>query len=261
MKTTRLFHQTLFVAALAASYWQANANADTTASFTVNKLIPDGDLNGMSDTEFVPYSGPIGAISVNLNIAGRVGSGFNGDLYVSLSHGTGFSILLNRVGRIDDSTWSLGYGDNGMNVVFNDQAANGDIHNYRSTLSGNNATLLNGPLTGTWAPDGRNSDPTTVRASDSRTAFLNSFKGLNENGDWTICVIDASTGGTSQLVSWGLDILTPAEAALVGLNYSVVPEAARFGWIASLLAFGMSLFRPILVFTHFARKGHGLFSK
>src|SRR5688572_4755667 len=63
----------------------------------INTAIPDGNLNGFSDTRTIsgiPGSGgapQISYVTVALNISG----GYNGDLYAYLVHNSGFVVLLN----------------------------------------------------------------------------------------------------------------------------------------------------------------------
>jgi subtilisin-like proprotein convertase family protein len=184
----------------------------TTTNYLVNLPIPDNSSSGLvSSKDFTSSITRLGNVNVTLNISGN----FNGDLFGYLSHDSGFSVLLNREGR--SATSSLGYSDGGMNVTLSDSAVNGDIHTYRLKLSGNNNTALNGPLTGTWLPDARNVDPGSVLDTSARTAFLNSFYTLNPNGKWTLFLADLSPGGTSTLVSWGLEVTTIPEPANVTL--------------------------------------------
>ena len=76
---------------------------------------------------------------MTLNIAG----GYNGDLYAYLSHGAGFAVLLNRVGRTSVNT--DGYSTPGFAVTLVGHAA-ADVHSYESLSPTYNA---NGQLTGT----------------------------------------------------------------------------------------------------------------
>jgi subtilisin-like proprotein convertase family protein len=184
----------------------------TTTNYLVNLPVPDNSPSGLVSSK--DFSSPItrlGSVNVTLNISGN----FNGDLFGYLSHDSGFSVLLNREGR--SATSNLGYGDGGFNVTLSDGAANGDIHTYRLRLSGNNNTPINGPLTGTWQPDGRNIDPGSVLDTSARTAFLNSFYTLNPNGKWTLFLADLAPGGTSTLVSWGLEVTTIPEPSNIAL--------------------------------------------
>jgi hypothetical protein len=188
---------------------------------------PDGTGIPVSDTRTISSSqiASITDLNVKFTLTNPAQAGaFNGDYYVSLQHESGFSVLLNRVGRrLGTSVGpTRGYGDNGFSVTFDDQAGNGDIHGYRVTLSGGSHTVpvdanFNQPLTGIWAPDGRTTSPLTVLNTDPRTASLSVFNGLTVNGAWILQVIDFSGGGTASLSSW--------ELSLVG--EAVVPEPSN----------------------------------
>src|SRR5438552_859286 len=110
-----------------------NASADI-HSFDFNNgfqnagLIPDGNTAGWFDTRTLSgIANPeITDVNVSLNFSG----GYSGDFYAYLAHGSGFSVLLNRVGRATGN--SSGYGDAGLNLVFDDNASNGDIHSYQT---------------------------------------------------------------------------------------------------------------------------------
>ena len=187
----------LALLAVAAPY----ARADFSATFTTGAAIPDGDPSGVVSVQSV--STPITSIS-NLKVTLQVSGTWNGDLYCYLTHGPGFAVLLNRVGRRPGST--VGYGDNGLDVTFDDGAANGDVHVYRRTLNGSDLTPISGPLTNAWAPDGRTNSPAAVLDTDTGTAFLSSFNGLDPNGEWVLFIADVAAGDLSTLGSWGLQI-------------------------------------------------------
>jgi subtilisin-like proprotein convertase family protein len=193
-----------------------------TFSYSVGAIIPDGNLNGVQNSQSInSLGGPITDLNVTLEISG----GFNGDFYAFLAHGNSTAILLNRVGR--NSSHSVGYPDAGFGpdlaanaFTFDDQAAN-DVHAYRSftyTLNGN------GQLTGSWQPDGRALDPLAPAStfdSATRSSMLDVFNGSDPNGLWTLYVADVSSGGEGALVSWGLQITTvpePGSAALFGIS-------------------------------------------
>jgi len=183
-----------FIGLLAAFCALAPAQAALLSyTFNVGAAIPDGSSSGYVNSQDIGPSGIIGDINVRLNFSG----GFNGDLYVYLTHGSGFSVLLNRVGRGSGS--SVGYGDAGMNVTL-DGAASGDIHTY-----GGNGGALFAPSV-SFQPDGRNVSPFTVQTDGARSAFLSSFNGLETGGSWNLFVADVVSGDQSQLVSWGMDI-------------------------------------------------------
>jgi len=179
------------------------ASAQTTTSvtnFTVGAAIPDASASGLASAQMV--SSPITYLT-NLKVTLKVTGTFNGDVYCFLSHNSGSSVLLNRVGRRADG--GLGYRDNGFDVTFDDAAVNGDVHVYQLTLNGSNSPI-NAALTDTWAPDGRTSSPYSVLDTDSRTALLSSFQGTDPNGEWDLFIADAEGGDIATLESWGLEM-------------------------------------------------------
>jgi subtilisin-like proprotein convertase family protein len=195
----------------------------TSQSFPVNLAVPDNNAVGISST--MAFTTPIVGLT-DLNVTLNLSGTFNGDVYAYLRHedSGAFAVLLNRPGRRTADL--LGYSDDGLNVTFDDQATNGDIHNYRMTLSGNHTTALAGQLTGSWAPDGRAIDPFNVLDTDPRTSLLAAFSGIDPRGDWTLFVADASAGAGSTVASWGLQAV------------GVVPEPGS--WI--LLTIGGAAF-------------------
>ncbi|TAL04463.1 MAG: DUF5011 domain-containing protein, partial [Verrucomicrobia bacterium] len=172
-----------------------------TTNFVVGAGIPDASPSGVASAKTI--STPIASIT-GLKVSLKLSGTFNGDLYCYLTHSSGHSVLLNRVGRRSAS--NLGYGDDGINVTFDDAATNGDIHNYRLTLNGNHNLPITGALTNTWAPDGRTNSPYAVLDTDARAALLSSFNGLNPNGEWVLYVADVEAGDLYTLDNWGLEI-------------------------------------------------------
>ena len=190
---------------------------------TTSLSIPDGDASGVNDLRTIS-SGitSISSVSVTLNIS----ADFNGDLYGFLSHGNGFSVLLNREGR--SSNLLSGYGDSGMNLTLSDTGTFGDIHLYQTSL-----TLGPGqPLTGIWQPDARNVDPGLVFDSSPRNAFLSSFNGMDANGTWTLYLADMQAGGNSALNGWSMRIMGVPE-----------PKARDLLLVAGLCWIGFALWR------------------
>jgi subtilisin-like proprotein convertase family protein len=191
------------------------------ATFLVNRAIPDGDSSGLVDRRLIPTAAGVpGAVRVNLAIAPGSDGGFNGDLYVTLSHGTDFAVLLNRPGHEADNPF--GYDDGGINVTLGESAA-GDIHSYRTVLGGSPDSAVPGGLTGQWQPDGRRTDPDAVSSLSLRTATLAGFHGADPGGEWLLFVSDLSPGGQSTLLSWGLEVVpvpespaSPAALVLLG---------------------------------------------
>jgi hypothetical protein len=220
---------------MAASLASTNA-AILIESYTFNNggAVPDTAGTPFSDTRTISQSliDSITDVAISVQLINPAQAGaFNGDYYMSLQHSSGFSVLLNRVGRAPGS--SFGYSDNGFNVTFSDSAANGDIHVYRQTAYANGPVdpTFTQPLTGSWAPDGRETSPLQVATSDSRTALLSSFNNLAGNGTWTLQIIDFNTGGVATLDQWSL--------SLTGVG---VPEPAA---TAALTAAALGLFALI----------------
>ncbi|MGC9944040.1 MAG: MBG domain-containing protein [Verrucomicrobiota bacterium] len=189
--------------------------AQTTESFTftTNRLVPDGELSGLSDMHNVASAiGNISSLQVRLKIIGE----FNGDLYAYLRNTNGFVVLLNRVGATASNP--SGYGDSGFDVTFQANAANGDIHVYQNIT--NPAT--GSPLTGIWQPDGRTNDPATVTDLSPRTTSLTNFNGFSAAGEWTLYLVDLQSGGTNMLAEWGLDISGAAAPTLTWTNPAII---------------------------------------
>jgi subtilisin-like proprotein convertase family protein len=159
-------------------------------NWTGSQIVPDNNDSGVAFSFNISAGEPlvITNVTVDLNIAG----GWNGDLYAYLSHGSGFSVLLNRIGSTSGNPG--GSGVSGMNIELSDSYLT-DIH-----------TALNNPLTGNFAPDGRNVNPLTARDTDPRTALLNSFNGLDPNGAWTLFFADVSPLATSTIQNWTVNI-------------------------------------------------------
>ncbi|MDB6032602.1 MAG: uncharacterized protein JWM16_2940, partial [Verrucomicrobiales bacterium] len=173
----------------------------TSTNFPVGLGISDGSAVGIAS--FKSVTTPVRFIT-GLQVGVKISGTFNGDLYCYLVHNSGFSVLLNRPGRRVGSTF--GYFDPGMDITFDDAAANGDVHNYRLALNGSQSVALSAPLSGVWRPDGRTNSPLTVLDSDISRAGLSSFQGLDPNGDWLLFVADLATGDLHLLDNWSLTI-------------------------------------------------------
>lgn len=177
----------------------ATAQAATISQmWDLSEVVPDNDFTGWTDTRIVttPLTS-ISLVEVHLKISG----GLNGDLYAYLRHDTGFSVLLNRVGRTElnpDGSFT-----SGMDVTFT-TGANEDIHNA-------------GIFSGEFLSDGRETSSSAVLDTDSRTATLSSFNGLDPNGEWTLLVADVSPVFQSTVESWGITIhSTPEWSSMAG---------------------------------------------
>lgn len=202
-----------------------------THNFSPNSPIPDGNPSGLANTQ-MPATNIVSLTSVviSVSISGTPDTdprAFNGDLYAYLTHGSGFSVLLNRVGRTAQTgPASFGYGDNGLNVTFSDSAAN-DIHLYQNVMAPPAGT----PLTGTWQPDARSADPDMVLGTSPRSAFLSSFNLLDARGAWTLFVADLSSGEEHTLNTWTLELTgavpEPGSIALLSIGIVLVAGSRR----------------------------------
>jgi hypothetical protein len=206
-----------------------------TGGFANSGNIPDGNPTGWFDSQTISGINQfaITDISVKLNVSW----GFNGDLYAYLSYDGILVPLLNRVGVTSGN--AFGYGDAGFDVTLSSSAAN-DVHFYGNFSPGFNGS---GQLTNVWQPDGRDIDPNSTPSafdSASRVTF-GSYNDLNPNGTWTLFFADMSAGGgTSQVVSWELDIAAVPEPMNVALGIfagaflaTVMGRRALLYWRAS----------------------------
>lgn len=182
-------------------------------SDNVGQVIPDNNLGGL--TSAITVSGDstsITSVQVVLNLS-NAQAGWSGDIYCTLTHSTGFSVLLNRIGRTTLNP--DGSGNTSLLLTLSDSAAT-DVHA---------ATPTTGALVGTFQPDERNVSPTSTTAvmdAATRTANLGTFTSLDGNGTWTLFVADVVPGGTMTLNSWQLSINPvpePSAAALGVLGF------------------------------------------
>jgi subtilisin-like proprotein convertase family protein len=196
------------------------AQTTETYTFTTNRLVPDGNPSGLSDTRTLNSAiGNIASVTVHLNMTGN----FNGDLYGYLRHSSGFTVLLNRSGKTASS--AAGYADSGLNVTFQTGATNGDIHLYENVSTPGAGS----PLTGTWQPDGRDVDPTNVTDVSPRTTSLTNFNGLNAAGQWTLYLADLQSGGTNELTEWSLTIVGESYPTLTWANPTNIVYGTALG--------------------------------
>jgi autotransporter-associated beta strand protein len=170
----------------------AAALAQDVFDWTPGTTVPDNNPVGAADTRNVIFDPA--AVITGLEVRLELSGGWNGDLYASLVHDSGFTVLLNRPGNTASNPG--GSGSSGMNITFSDSAAT-DIHT---------GIPNSGFVTGTWQPDARTADPAVVTDTSPRTAFLSSFNEAPVQGNWTLFLADNATADTSTLVSWGLTI-------------------------------------------------------
>lgn len=133
-------------------------------------------------------------VKVELRLAGAP-DGFASEMVVLLTKDLSrTSVLLNQVGVGVGTGLAavVGFGYNGWDVTFADDAAGGDVH-------------LNDPgsgiLTGYVAPDGR-----TLPGDTARPWMLSVMNGLPGDGTWSLSVADVGIGGVMQLEGWSLTL-------------------------------------------------------
>ena len=203
------------------------------ASDAPGSVIADDSNTGLISTLHVTEAETVSSVTVSLNLSVPDGqTGWFGDLYAYVQHGSDIAVLLNRPGRTDVTPYGYADGQSAA-LTFADGAASGDIHNYRVTLFGNPSTPLTGTLGGTWAPDGRVADPDTVTATSPRSAPLSQLAGGSSVGNWTLFIADLSGGGKYRLDNWSLTLNT----------YTPVPEPTSTAVITALGLGSWLLFR------------------
>ena len=198
-----------------------NWSNNSSPGFANGGSIPDGNPSGWLDKRTLPSSDWVDAwlvtdVKVKLSLAG----GYNGDLYAYLVHDTGFSVLLNRVGR--GAASESGYATSGFTDLWLSSGAATDVH------------FNGGASTGSYQPDGRQFDPMGLAAglgTAPRTAMLSSFNNLKPDGDWSLFIADVSTGSMSTMDNWSLEITAVPEPA-VGLVLSGSGLVVGLGWLA-----------------------------
>ncbi len=194
--------------------------------------VPDGNASGLvSRTHLPPIDGRIADVDITLNISGLSAGGWNGDLYVLVSHAGAASVLVNRPGLTASNPF--GYGDNGLsNVRFDDDAGAGDFHQYQTVLNVSQDSEL--PITGVWEPDARGADPDDVLPNSLRSRFLSAFDGLAAGDEWRLFVADLSLGARFKLESWDIHLT---------LESIPVPETSRGLALASATLAGLAAMR------------------
>ena len=194
------------ISLLASFTLSAQAASTVSQTFVIGTQVPDNSAIGLSDTRHISSS--ITSISeVNVQIA--LSGGWAGDLYAYLTHGSGFTVLLNRPGK--SLADIAGSGVSALSASFSDIHA-ADIHT---------ALPASGSVYGYFQPDGRNIDPDNALDTTPRTALLSSFIGFDASGDWTMYVADVSSGDTMTLESWSITITgvpEPATTTLVAVG-------------------------------------------
>ena len=201
--------------ARAAVFYQGTvASLGTAAGSLQNSAIPDGNVGGIWNTMDLTGAGltePVADLKVTLNVAG----GYLGDFYVYLSYDGRLVPLLNRIGVSSGN--AFGSSGAGLNNVILSDAASVNIH-----------AAGNGPLSGSYRPDGQATSPLGGAVSFSATGGSITladpkygFGGLDANGMWTLYFADVvAGGGNATLMGWSLDISTVPEPVNLALRVS-----------------------------------------
>ena len=216
------------LASLASAATQAalyNFGLPSGSTYTANSTgaspIPDNNGSGVSFNLNFNDTGvdQISAASVTFTISG----GYNGDLYAYLSHGDSIVVLLNRIGR------TTGNGDGSATSGFTTFTLNSssatDVHGITGTAGQ--------PLTGTYAPDGRNILPSSSVATfdaANRTATFSTLVGAeNPNGNWTLFFADVSPGFSGSLTSWSVSVDAFATPVPEPITWAMLSFGTLFG--------------------------------
>jgi subtilisin-like proprotein convertase family protein len=169
----------------------------------LNQYIPDGPAGGVAYSfRFEETGQQISSIIVTLSISG----GYNGDLYASLSHGSAYAVLLNRVGGSAGNPY--GSGGSGFEITLSMGLLN-DIHNASGTPGQ--------PIAGSYfSADGRVNYTDTGRDT---AHTLDAFNLVDPQGTWTLFFADLSPGSVSTLNGWSVEITTVPEPVNLALGF------------------------------------------
>src|ERR1017187_2409861 len=108
----------LATAVFASTVARVSASGPGTISYgwSGSQTIPDNNASGVAYSFNISAGEPLAITNMTVDLT--LASGWNGDLYAYLSHGSGFSVLLNRIGSTAANPG--GSGVSGMNVEFSD---------------------------------------------------------------------------------------------------------------------------------------------
>lgn len=167
------------------------------AGWSGSQAIPDNTAAGVAYAlNFGAGGEAIHDVTLSFNVSG----GWNGDLYAYLSHGSGFAVLLNRVGA--SASDPDGYSTSGLNVVLTTGSLNPDIHGVPGPAEG-----------GSYQADGR-----LNYADTTRNNTLDVFNNMDPYGSWTLFFADRAGGNIGTLTGWSLEITTTPEPVNVALG-------------------------------------------
>jgi autotransporter-associated beta strand protein len=192
------FSQLLLASAFTTGQIHGEVRIETT--FSVGADIPDRgqyvDVRSVANTGL----SSILDVDVDLVLASATGSQMRlGDLYATLTYGTAseaerVSVLLNRVGATNTTTW--GSSLSSINLTLDDSAPT----NVFSATSG----------TGTYAADGRLANPYSSPLAYDPTSVTAGLSVLNgdilSSNKWSLLIADVRQGGASRLNGWTLKL-------------------------------------------------------
>lgn len=184
---------------------------DGTGSITLTQIITGSRIQVITGVE------------ISLHLTGtHPDQGWAGDMFVSLNRNLGgqTAVLLNQAGV--SGTDPVGFSHDGWDVVFRDDAANGDVH---EGLPDSGSIL-----TGVWQPDGR-----LAPTSNERLAMLGVFNGAAANGTWHLTLADLSPGGGMTVRGWTV--------SLTGTGVTPVPEPGEVAVVTAGLLAGFAVWR------------------
>ena len=186
-------NNTILLGTLLATIVVANAQVYSTnwnSGFANAGVVPDNSFSGWSDSRSVSTmpAGTLQGVAVDIQLS----SGWTSDLHAYLVSGSGFAVLLDRVGT---PGLTIGYGAGTMTVTLADNGFNSQAITLILHGAGANAS-------GMFNPDDNNAGFATTGASGS----LGSFLGTSQNGTWSLFVADLSGGGVTTIQSWGLQM-------------------------------------------------------
>jgi hypothetical protein len=220
--------QSLVLAAVVSTAGRAATNTFVFQNLAL--AIPDGDPLGVVDNRILEIPEPyVRSLTVSLDLGSVEGSGWVGDLFVSLQHGSGYSVLLNRIGtRAGDA---FGAASSAAQIQFSTGATT-DIHALDALLSPGEPYPAT--ITGAFQADGRLVDPLSVDVTSPRLAGLESFQGVGTGGTWTLFLSDVVSGNAMRLNSWSLTVESSTQA---------IPEPSTWGAVGFLAAIAGHLYR------------------
>ncbi len=200
----------------------ARADITLTRVFTVDRLVPDGGY--LFDSRGIDLGGAtVTDVDVSLVLTATAETAWAGDYFASLQHETGYSVLLNRIGKTSADEADLGFfgsNANGLSITFDDSAS-ADVHLAPFDINAEAPATL----AGTWQPDARREDPALVTTASPRStsgpsnALLSSFNGTSTNGEWLLLVADDGYSASARLTSWSLSLtFAPTDVNALSLS-------------------------------------------